>query len=154
MAWLLWLAKCTSFLGRLSVWGISQPHALRNVMKSPSKYPLRVSLDFVVDASSALVFLLGVSVILGWYLHLDFLKAPLSGFPVMKLNTALCFVLIGFALWSSNRKDQQAHVYPYGQVAALLVVLIALLTLAEYSFGIGLGIDQLLMREPGVVMNP
>ena len=57
----------------------------------------RVS-EFLTVFSSVLAILLGLLVMIGWWVENAFLKSVVTGLPVMRFNTALCFVLVGAAL--------------------------------------------------------
>jgi PAS domain S-box-containing protein len=67
----------------------------------------------------------------------------------MKANTAICFFLIGIALWSlqTKRIDKQPF-RVLGKLCASVVTLVGALTLYEYFSGNSLGIDRLLFQEP------
>ncbi|MGB5299899.1 MAG: response regulator [Thiogranum sp.] len=85
---------------------------------------------------------LGTLVLLGWYLHEPALIQVNPAFVPMQYNTALGFALGGLALlglaWSWTRP---------AAVTGLAVLLVGLLTLIEYLFGLDLHIDQLFMRH-------
>ena len=68
-----------------------------------------------------------------------------SGFG-MKANTAICFILAGSALWQLYKSTKRSA--RYAQILAAIVLGIGLLTLIQYGFGVNLGIDQLLFKEP------
>ena len=103
-------------------------------------------------AAGLIAALAGILVLAGWLFGIDFLKTIVpSGYP-MRANAAGCFILCGTALWLIGRESRGAA-RGIGQACAALAALIGLATLAEYLFGIDLGIDQLLFREapgPGV----
>lgn len=61
----------------------------------------------------------------------------------MKVNTAISFVCLGAGLWLAGNEESQR----IRRTLGLLVVLIGGATLAEYTFHISLGIDQLLFRD-------
>jgi len=91
----------------------------------------------------------GTLVLLGWALDIALLKSLSPEWVSMKANTAACFALLGYALWSLMQPVlKQSLLQPAGRLAALLAALIGLLTLLEYQSGWGLGIDQLLFSEP------
>lgn len=83
---------------------------------------------------------LGVMVLLGWAIDLDWLKSVLPGLPTMKANTALCFLLIGLALLLRHRRGVRLAC-----VAGLCAVVG--LTLAEYAAGWNIGLDQFLFQD-------
>ena len=63
----------------------------------------------------------------------------------MKANTAFCFVLCGTALLVGYLSRPRAWKKTCSLVLAVLVVLIAGVTLFEYVTGLSLGLDQLLL---------
>ena len=109
----------------------------------------RVS-EFLMVFSSALAILLGLLVMIGWWSNNAFLKSVVTGLPVMKFNTALCFVLVGAALALrsvSPKTSYQALATRIGQAIAVLVLGISGTTLAEHFFFVSLAIDQLFITE-------
>ena len=87
--------------------------------------------------------LLGLMVLLGWYLHLDAIVQIPPTLPPMQYNTALCFVAAGMALCV------RAWGKAWLPVAVLggLVAAVGGLTLGEYLFQCNLGIDQVLFKS-------
>lgn len=103
--------------------------------------------------SSIAVILIGTLVILGWVFDISLLKSILPGLPLMKANTAGCFILAGSSLWlwhqHGRRQNLKSRVIQFLIVNfAVLLILTASLTLIEYRFNLNLGIDQLLMQQP------
>lgn len=90
----------------------------------------------------------GAAVLAGWELHLPALTCILPGFVSMKANTAAGFILAGISLTLLGRSPAAPGAQRWAQGGALLVGLLGLLTLGEFIFGLNLGIDQLLFREP------
>lgn len=86
---------------------------------------------------------LGATGIGGWAFDLPALKRVSSGLATMKANTALCFLLGGFALVSYDLPAAGAH--RLGQLAGTLVALVALATLIEYHAGWD---DERIFRDP------
>jgi diguanylate cyclase (GGDEF)-like protein/PAS domain S-box-containing protein len=100
---------------------------------------------------SAFVIALGVIVLAGWILNISALQSLLPGFPTMKGNTAVLFILSGISLWMQV-EGQRPRI---ARAAAMLVALIGLLTLGEYVFDRGFGIDQVLFNDPAEgVLHP
>lgn len=100
------------------------------------------SLQAVSRALAASVAGLGVLVLSGWFFDVMILKAGFPGLVTMKVNTAVCFVLLGLAAsWPANRKVSATMIF--------VAVLIAGASLYEYASGLDLGIDQLLFLDPG-----
>jgi PAS domain S-box-containing protein len=119
--------------------------------------PLRVLLDprvvkglnRFVSFTSLFSVAVGLLGLVGWTFQIAILKSVIPGRFVITPNTAVCFVLIGFALWLLRKKDNVP--FPRmkklcGQVLATIVALIGLLNLMEYMVGWDLGIDQLLFH--------
>jgi hypothetical protein len=86
--------------------------------------------------------LLGVVVLAGWYTHNAALIQVNPAFVPMQYNTALGFAWSGLGLLALLFGATR-----WQQLAALLVLLVGALTLVEYIFGVGLGIDQLFMEH-------
>ncbi len=91
---------------------------------------------------AALSIILGTSVLIGWHTNDPSLIQVWSTFVPMQYNTALGFVLSGFGLLATI-------LWYRGTASAIGIVVMAigLLTLAEYQYGVNLGIDQLLMEH-------
>ncbi|MEO8392020.1 MAG: PAS domain S-box protein [Chloroflexota bacterium] len=86
--------------------------------------------------AALLVTVVGSLVIAGWLFDIEIFKTVLPGLVAMKFNTALGFMLAGTGLLSLRRRPDIT------QAAALLILLLGLLTLCEYVFGWDLRIDQ------------
>lgn len=90
------------------------------------------------------VAVLGLCVLIGWVLDITLFKSVFPGVISMKANTALCFMLVGAALFFRL----QASVWQLTASAlACVAVLIAVASLGEYVFSWQLGIDQLLFLD-------
>ncbi len=120
----------------------------------------------VVKIASAIAILVGGSVLLGWYLHLEYLKSAGITIATMKANTALCIFLSGVSLWllsatvnqTSNFIPKQEEnpkkiIFWLAQFSALAVTMIGLFTLIQYFFGWNLGIDELLFPDKVIVIT-
>ncbi len=90
---------------------------------------------------------IGGFALLGWLLSVDDLKSVVPGQVTMKANTAICLILAAGSLGSLSR-PLRSMTRRAGAVAALTVAAVGLVTLAEYVFGLDLGLDQLLFHEP------
>lgn len=96
-------------------------------------------LDRLVMPAIALVVLLGVIVIVGWITKSPLLMQIAPSWVPMQFNTALLFVATGSAaILLFLRK------YRIAIPLAILVALLASLTLCQYAFGISFGIDEAL----------
>jgi PAS domain S-box-containing protein len=88
----------------------------------------------------------GSSVLIGWAFHLEAVKRIIPGQVAVKANAAICFILIGFALWAA-KKGKPTEFSPWklaAGIAGSLAAVVGLLSLLEAIFGWYLGIDQLL----------
>jgi len=97
-----------------------------------------------VIAAGAIVTALAV--LTGWAFGIQVLKSMVPGAVTMKVNTAIIIGLSGgsLALLLTRGRSSRRRV---GRLLALFVVLITSATLAEYLFGLSLGIDNVLFRE-------
>lgn len=105
----------------------------------------------------------GLIVLLSWIFGIEAVLNISPAFATMKVNTSIAFILLGFALWSVNarpddlsgiRASRNESLVQAGRICAFLAMLIGLLTLIEYLFGRGLGIDNLLIRDRVTVHSP
>ncbi len=91
---------------------------------------------------SAIVTILGIAVLIGWYTHSVALIQVHPSFVPMQYNTALGFLLSGVGLLMIQRRYAGATV-----IVGFGLVLIGGLTLIEYIARLDLGIDQLFMEH-------
>ena len=87
-----------------------------------------------------LLVVLGVSVLVGWWMRLPGLVRVLPDFAPMAANTALSFVLAGGVLLMPH-SDEARHMRVATTIGVALVAL-ATAVLAEHLFGFDLGIDS------------
>ena len=97
-----------------------------------------------VGVGAALV-VLGLSVMSGWIFDVGILKSVLPGWPPMKFNPALCFVLLGLAFILTQRPRAPARIGAV--ICGVAVATIAGATVAEYLSGRDFGIDQLVVAD-------
>lgn len=89
----------------------------------------------------------GAIVLIGWMSDIPVLKSLHPDLVSMKANTALAFVLAGMSLLLHDVPGK-ANWRRTADFLAFLVLLIGLITVAEYVFKWDAGIDQLLFNEP------
>lgn len=89
-------------------------------------------------------------VMTGWIFDVDTLKRLVPGSALMKFNSALTFFLAGLSLRGAGI-CRSLPCRRMGQLCAGLVILIGVLTLAEYLSGRDLAIDNLFVQEPAAV---
>ena len=97
-----------------------------------------------VGVGAALV-VLGLSVMYGWIFGVGILTSVLPGWPNMKFNPALCFVLLGLAFILIQRPSAPARIGPV--ICGVAIATIAGATMAEYLSGRDLGIDQFVVAD-------
>src|ERR1700739_4269190 len=107
---------------------------------------------FVASLAGPIAMVVGGLVLLGWVLRARTLTSVMPDYTTMKPNTALCLVLAGLSFWLLRfRSHSCVEVSPkqrsLGQIGALLVAFLGLLTLGEIFFHLNLGIDQMLLRD-------
>jgi PAS domain S-box-containing protein len=100
------------------------------------KWPLRYA-----SFASIVSIILGAGALIAWvfYLWLPHLLETLL--LDIKPNDAICFLLLGMALWVRLEKQKEYTRY-LAEVCAAIVFLISTLSLLEYFFNINLGLDQ------------
>ncbi|MEN6587921.1 MAG: PAS domain S-box protein, partial [Sulfuricella sp.] len=103
--------------------------------------------DFIPHVVSCISVVVGVVVLIGWEFDVATLKSIFSGLTVMKVNTAVGFILAGAALWSHAMDAHSRAIDIAAQVCASIISLLGLATLFEYLSGVNFGIDQFLVRE-------
>jgi len=95
-------------------------------------------------AAGALVGVLGLVVLLGWATGSAALKSVLPGLATMKPNTALGLVLHGLALLLLTWPAPSRRVRLWCCGAAVVPLLVGLMTLVEYASGADLVVNRLL----------
>ena len=88
----------------------------------------------------------------GWLAGIRALTSVIPDYATIKVNTALCVVLAGLSLWLLRHPSvQPVRFHPnhgrMGQICALLVGFVGLLTIVEYCLRLNLGIDEALLRD-------
>lgn len=101
------------------------------------------------EGCGAVAVAVGALVLIGWTADIDVLKRMLPGLATMKANAAVAFALSGASLLLGGG----ARWPKVGFTAAILVVLIGLLTLAQFPLAVDLGIDQLLFRDSTMALQ-
>jgi hypothetical protein len=88
----------------------------------------------------------------GWLIGVRTLTSVIPDYATIKVNTAFCFILAGFSLWLLRRSSVQSHAFHpnqgrFGQVCALLVGFVGLLTIGEYCLHRNFGIDEAFLHD-------
>lgn len=96
----------------------------------------------------------GLAVLLGWIFDIPSLKSVVPWFVTMKASTATGFVIAGLSLAMLALANTSAAGLRISQILACSTSLLGLLVICQYIFGINLGIDQMLFREPDNAVGP
>lgn len=96
---------------------------------------------------SALMVTVGFVVVIGWLFYMWLPSGFLIHLYTVKPNTALCYMLCGIALWLYTDEFSRAS-QTLSELCAGIVIVLAFLTILEYSFNVNLGIDQWLIKIP------
>lgn len=107
-------------------------------------------------ATSGLVIVVGVAVLVGWRWNLPFLTTIISGAASMKPNTALGFVAMGLSLFLLHGSDRwRSQARGVSALLALFAVVLGGATIFEHITGWSLGFDDTLfpatLREGGAI---
>src|SRR5262249_43513160 len=105
------------------------------------------SLEALSWASSCLIAIVGLAVLLGWQFDIELLRAGLPGRTPVNPATALALLLAACALWMLHQargKPDSEPVRWLAVTAASLVIALGVITLTGYFIGYNLRVDQVL----------
>ena len=105
------------------------------------------SLEALSRASSCLIAVVGLAVLLGWQFDIELLRAGLPGRTPVNPATALALLLAASALWMHHQargRPDSAPVRWLALTAASLVIALGVITLTGYFIGHNLRVDQVL----------
>lgn len=110
----------------------------------------------LLTANYPLIFALftisvAVLVLLGWALNIPLFKSVLPNAINMKANSAICMILCGLSILYLSLNFQSYLFQCLIIFQSLIVLVIALLTLAEYILQSDFGIQQLLFNEVSAI---
>jgi len=91
--------------------------------------------------------IIGVVILIGWAFRITGLESVIPGFATIKVNVAICFALIGWALIIKNGQQSKSVNISY-RVLLILVCLIGGVTLLEYLMHFDAHIDQFFVADP------
>lgn len=93
---------------------------------------------------TAMVIIIALLVLAGWYFNLDFLKRPLPKLVAMNPTTALSFVFSGTALFLLNSKKNTGLFTRFGYFLAVTVTLVSLVCILNIIFKLNIHPDRVL----------
>ncbi|MDD5173795.1 MAG: ATP-binding protein [Candidatus Omnitrophica bacterium] len=102
---------------------------------------------FFSEIAGILTAAIGAIVLFGWALDIPAIKSVLPGLVTMKVNTALCFILLGFSLWALQTKRIDKVTRIIARISVFAVIVITALTLYEYISNANLGIDEIFFKD-------
>src|SRR5215813_1744866 len=105
------------------------------------------SLEALSRASSCLIAVVGLAVLLGWEFDIELLRAGLPGRTPVNPATALALLLAACALWMYHQARGRPNSAPgrwLAVAAASLVIALGAITLTGYFIGHNLRVDQFL----------
>ena len=105
------------------------------------------SLEALSRASSCLIAVVGLAVLLGWLFDIDLLRAGLPDRTPVNPATALALLLAACALWLHHQARGRPDAAPerwLAVTAASLVIALGVITLTGYFIGHNLRVDQVL----------
>src|SRR6476620_9715739 len=105
------------------------------------------SLKALSRASSCLIAVVGLAVLLGWQFDIELLRAGLPGRTPVNPATALGLLLAACALWMHHQAKGRPAFAPVrwlAVTAASLVIALGVITLTGYFIGHNLRVDQVL----------
>lgn len=100
------------------------------------------------------VSIISISVLIGWALHIEFLKSVFPGFVSMKVNTAIGLLMSSTAtgLLLRGKIDKISRIYLI--VSSILIILLAALPLTQELFNFEMVTNQWLLQERNGSFQP
>jgi PAS domain S-box-containing protein len=102
---------------------------------------------------SAAVAGLGVSMLVGWAVGVDWLTSWNPGHVQTKVNAAVCLILLGLAIGVRVGSVSRRRIW-LSRGLAVVALAVACATLFEHLSGIDLGIDQAVFADPVSAASP
>lgn len=102
---------------------------------------------FISRTAGLMACILGLGVLSGWFLHIDWLQSVIPGLTSMKPNTAAGFLLCGLSAGLLTVQSERIRIW-LGCGSAGFVFVFAALTVSQYLFQTDFGIDNLLTKVP------
>lgn len=106
-------------------------------------------LKFLSGIFATISILLGMLVIMGWVYDFYFPQKIESGYFLLKINTAVSFIILGIAILILNEKETPSFsAKVIISIICFLVLASGILTLCQYTFKWNLSLDPLLLKDP------
>jgi PAS domain S-box-containing protein len=111
---------------------------------------LNYILRAVVLSAGIVTILIGFLVLIGWIFEIPVLKSLNPSYPAMKVNTSICFILLGIALLLQNAPAKSDLRRTSARILVIIVMILSLISIFEYFFNWNFGIDEFLFKyNPG-----
>lgn len=105
-------------------------------------------LGLFVRFASGFAVIAGFLSVAGLIFRIAILKSLIPGQPVIKMNTAVCLIMLGAGLWLASKPGDGSRLRTRCvQLLAGITALVGLLSGIEHLSGWDLGVDQLLFHE-------
>ena len=105
-------------------------------------------LNVCSKTASIVVVAIGLIVLAGWVTDTVTLKSVIPGYPSMKFNTALGFLLGGLSLFLLLNIQGNRTAEVFAGILAFLLLVLGSMTLLQYVTGYNFGIDNLFFTDP------
>ncbi len=108
---------------------------------------------YIPGVAASLLILISAAGFLDWATHYVGLPRQLPGLATLKANSALGFLALGLSilLLTKNNLQQKRWRNRIALALSSLILLLTLLTLAEWTLNISFGVDELLVLDPNTL---
>ncbi|HNX24657.1 MAG TPA: hypothetical protein PKG60_11470 [Spirochaetota bacterium] len=104
-------------------------------------------LNIFSSAVSIICIAAGITVMYGWLFDIPLLTHIRYQWTSLKVNTAICFILTGISLYITSPGSSRTLVRKSGLLCAVLVFIIAAVTLSQYFINWNPGIDEIILKD-------
>ena len=94
-----------------------------------------------------ITMIIGIVALIGWFIHNDFLRSFVPGELKMRFNVAVGFIFSSIVLLLHYFPGKNKLRQLIAIILSAIISFIGLLTLAEYIFGLNIGIDELFVKD-------
>jgi diguanylate cyclase (GGDEF)-like protein len=123
------------------IWRLKAVNSLNSVFTSRP--------DVITRLAGILCTAIGITALIGWYIHKPLLNQIYPGLTPMYFNTGFCFILLGLGICVLPTSYKKTALFP-----AVFIIMIAAITILEYLLDIDFGIDQLLFKTYYNIHDP